>query len=79
VKRYEPVVIEGKQLKRDGFSGDRFNKAIRESLADAGVREIRVNQKTQDAVYGTGRRPADCPGAGLVWREVKNLDNMRKD
>lgn len=79
MKRYEPAVIEGKQLKKDGFSGDKFSRAIRESLNNAGIKEIRVNQKTQDAVYGTKSRPADCPAAGLMWREVKNLDNMRKD
>ena len=74
MKRYEPVLAS-----KRGFSGDKFSKAMRESLGDAGIKEIRIDRKSNEAVYGTGRRPADCPSAGLVWREVKNLDNMRKD
>lgn len=74
MKLYEATLAD-----KRGFSGDKFSRAIRESLNNAGVKEIRIDRKSNEAVYGTGRRPADCPGAGLVWREVKNLDNMRKD
>lgn len=66
-------------MKKDGFNGNEFKAALEFSLGLGGVVHSRIDQKRQEVIYGTKHRPVDAPRAGLVWEEVKNVDNCRRD